>query len=113
MAILFTFALGTSAGNLAAEGLGLGYLSTGLVFAAIIGIVALAYYARRINGILAFWLAYILTRPMGASAMCEREPELRAGAANAWAALYAEAAHEAADDQRPAVDEDEEYNLER
>ena len=52
---------------MAAEGLGLGYLSTGLIFAAIIGVVALAYYAGRMNGILAFWLAYILTRPMGAS----------------------------------------------
>ncbi len=67
LAILFTFALGTAAGDLAAEGLGLGYLSTGLIFAAIIGVVALAYYAGRMNGILAFWLAYILTRPMGAS----------------------------------------------
>ena len=67
LAILFTFALGTSAGDLAAEGLGLGYLQAGLAYAAVIGLIALAYYGFRLNGILAFWLAYILTRPMGAS----------------------------------------------
>ena len=67
LAILFTFALGTSAGDLAAEGLGLGYLQAGLTYAAVIALVAIAYYGFRLNGILAFWLAYILTRPMGAS----------------------------------------------
>ncbi len=67
LAILFTFALGTAAGDLVAEGLGLGYLAAGLIYAAIIAVIALAYYAGRMNGILAFWLAYILTRPMGAS----------------------------------------------
>lgn len=67
LAILFTFALGTSAGDLAAEGLGLGYLQAGLAYAAVIAVIALAYYGFRLNGILAFWLAYILTRPMGAS----------------------------------------------
>ncbi len=67
LAILFTFALGTSAGDMAAEGLGLGYLQAGLVYGALIAAVALAYYGFKINGILGFWLAYILTRPMGAS----------------------------------------------
>lgn len=67
LAILFTFALGTAAGDLVAEGLGLGYLAAGLIYAAIIGVIALAYYAGRMNGIPAFWLAYIVTRPMGAS----------------------------------------------
>lgn len=67
LSILFTFALGTSAGDLAAEGLGLGYLQAGLAYAAIIGVIAIAYFGLRLNGILAFWLAYILTRPMGAS----------------------------------------------
>lgn len=67
LAILFTFALGTSAGDLAAEGLGLGYVQTGLVYAAVIAVIAVAYYGFRLNGIIAFWLAYILTRPMGAS----------------------------------------------
>lgn len=67
LAILFTFALGTAAGDLLAEGLGLGYLQAGLMYGLVIGAIAFAYYVRKINGILAFWLAYILTRPMGAS----------------------------------------------
>lgn len=67
LAILFTFALGTAAGDLVAEGLGLGYLQAGLIYGAVIGVIAFAYYALKMNGILAFWLAYILTRPMGAS----------------------------------------------
>lgn len=67
LAILFTFALGTSAGDWLAEGLGLGYLQAGLAYGAAIALIALAYYRFRLDGILAFWLAYILTRPMGAS----------------------------------------------
>jgi uncharacterized membrane-anchored protein len=67
LAILFTFALGTSAGDWLAEGLGLGYLQAGLAYGAVIAIIAVAYYRFRLNGILAFWLSYILTRPMGAS----------------------------------------------
>ncbi|WP_346900502.1 hypothetical protein [uncultured Roseibium sp.] len=67
LAILFTFALGTAAGDLVAEGLSLGYLSAGIAYSAVIGIIALAYFVFKVNGILAFWLAYIFTRPMGAS----------------------------------------------
>ncbi len=67
LAILVTFALGTSAGDLVAEGLGLGYLQAGLAYAAVIAVIAVAYFGLQLNGILAFWLAYILTRPMGAS----------------------------------------------
>ncbi len=67
LTILFTFALGTSAGDWLAEGLGLGYLQAGLAYGAVIAVIAAAYYFLRLNGILAFWLAYILTRPMGAS----------------------------------------------
>ncbi len=67
LAILFTFALGTAAGDLAAEGLGLGYLHAGLIYGGIIGAIAFAYYVLRVNAILAFWFAYIVTRPVGAS----------------------------------------------
>lgn len=67
LAVLFTFALGTAAGDLAAEGLKLGYLSAGLMYGAIIATVAFAYYVFKLNAILAFWIAYIVTRPMGAS----------------------------------------------
>lgn len=67
LAILFTFAFGTAAGDLIAEGFDLGYLTSAIIFAALIGIVALAYYRFNLNSVVAFWTAYILTRPLGAS----------------------------------------------
>ncbi|MFJ2033566.1 hypothetical protein [Streptosporangium sp. NPDC087985] len=66
-AILFTFALGTAAGDLVAERLDLGYPVSALVFAVLIGIVTLVYATFKLNAILTFWIAYILTRPLGAS----------------------------------------------
>ena len=66
-AILFTFALGTAAGDLAAEAWQLGYATSALIFAGIIALVTLAFYQFKLNAILAFWVAYILTRPFGAS----------------------------------------------
>lgn len=65
-AILLTFALGTAAGDLATEALGLGFRLGVVVFGALIGITALAYYLGG-NAVLTFWVAYILTRPLGAS----------------------------------------------
>ncbi|MBI1219893.1 MAG: hypothetical protein GC186_15230 [Rhodobacteraceae bacterium] len=67
LAILFTFALGTAAGDLVAESFALGYLQTGVLFAAIIAAIAFGHFVLKLDGILAFWLAYILTRPLGAS----------------------------------------------
>ena len=78
LAILFTFALGTAAGDLAAEKLNLGYQNSAMIFAGLIGLVTIAHYVARqlmaaehprqsTNAVLAFWLAYILTRPLGAS----------------------------------------------
>ncbi|MCA8929612.1 MAG: hypothetical protein KDC18_16220 [Alphaproteobacteria bacterium] len=67
LAILFTFALGTAAGDLMAEKLALGYAPSALIFAGAIALVALAYKGLGMNGVLSFWLAYILTRPLGAS----------------------------------------------
>lgn len=66
-AILFTFALGTAAGDLTAEGLGLGYATSALIFGTLIGAVTISYYLFKANAITAFWIAYILTRPLGAS----------------------------------------------
>ena len=66
-AILFTFALGTAAGDLAAEGLKLGYANSALMFGALIAVVTIAYFVFKANAVLAFWIAYILTRPLGAS----------------------------------------------
>ncbi|TFD57621.1 hypothetical protein E3T43_07875 [Cryobacterium sp. Hh7] len=67
LAVLFTFALGTAAGDLVAEGLNLGFFVALLVFAAAIALVAVAYFVFHLNAVLAFWIAYILTRPLGAS----------------------------------------------
>jgi len=66
-AILFTFALGTSTGDLLAEASGLGYAQSGLVFGALIAMTTIGYYYFSMNAVLAFWIAYILTRPLGAS----------------------------------------------
>ncbi|WP_421758717.1 hypothetical protein [Devosia sp.] len=67
LAILFTFALGTAAGDLVAEQFGLGYLSTGILFGMIIASLAIGYFFLGLDAILGFWLAYIFTRPLGAS----------------------------------------------
>jgi uncharacterized membrane-anchored protein len=67
LAILFTFALGTAAGDLVSESLDVGYALSAVMFGAAIGLIALYYFVRRTNGVLTFWMAYILTRPLGAS----------------------------------------------
>ncbi len=67
MTILFTFALGTAAGDLVAERLNLGYWISAIMFAGLIAIVAIAHLGFKVNAVLAFWIAYILTRPLGAS----------------------------------------------
>ncbi len=67
LAILFTFALGTSAGDLVAEKFALGYFPSALIFAAAIAIIAFSHFRFKLNAVLAFWVAYILTRPLGAS----------------------------------------------
>src|SRR6478609_7790400 len=67
VAILFTFALGTAAGDLISEGMGLGYLFGTILFASLIGIIAIACFAFKANVVFCFWAAYVLTRPLGAS----------------------------------------------
>src|SRR5436190_21036929 len=61
LAILFTFALGTAAGDLIAERFGIGYWKAALLFGGCIALIALAWRYLGLNAILAFWLAYILT----------------------------------------------------
>src|SRR6202140_1974884 len=61
LAILFTFALGTAAGDLATEALGLGFQIGVIVFGALIALIATAWHLGA-NPVLTFWLAYILTR---------------------------------------------------
>jgi uncharacterized membrane-anchored protein len=78
VAILFTFALGTAAGDYLAETLDIGYAKSALMFGGMIAVIAAIHYAIRAslaadhrrqssNAVLAFWLCYILTRPLGAS----------------------------------------------
>jgi uncharacterized membrane-anchored protein len=67
LAVLFTFALGTAAGDLAAERFGLGYWKAALIFGGMIAVVFVAHRFFKLGAILAFWIAYILTRPLGAS----------------------------------------------
>ncbi len=66
LAILFTFALGTAAGDLATEALGLGF-QLGLIAFGLAIAIAAALYALGVNPVLTFWAAYILTRPLGAA----------------------------------------------
>ncbi len=65
--VMATFALGTAAGDMTATTLGLGYFSSGVLFAVLIAVPALGYFLLGLNEILAFWFAYIVTRPLGAS----------------------------------------------
>jgi uncharacterized membrane-anchored protein len=66
-AVLGTFALGTAAGDLTAYTLKLGFWASALLFAAVIAVPALAWSRKAMNPIAAFWFAYIVTRPLGAS----------------------------------------------
>ena len=66
-AVLATFALGTAAGDLTAMSLHLGFLDSALLFAALIAVPALGWWRGWMNPILAFWAAYVITRPLGAS----------------------------------------------
>ncbi len=65
--VLATFALGTATGDLTAKTLNLGYLTSGIWFSVAFAAVAVAHWKFRLNPILAFWIAYVLTRPVGAS----------------------------------------------
>jgi uncharacterized membrane-anchored protein len=66
-AVLATFALGTAAGDLTALALNLGFLASIWVFAALIAVPAIGWWRFGMNPIVAFWFAYIVTRPLGAS----------------------------------------------
>ena len=66
-AVLATFALGTAAGDLTAYSLNLGFWESAVLFAVIFAIPALGWWRGRFNPIFAFWFAYVVTRPLGAS----------------------------------------------
>src|SRR5947209_5286905 len=67
LAILFTFALGTAGGDLLSEKAALGYWVAAAIFAGAIALIAALHFGQRLHDVFAFWLAYILTRPLGAS----------------------------------------------
>jgi uncharacterized membrane-anchored protein len=65
--VFATFALGTALGDFTATSLNLGYLDSGILFAIVILIPAVARWQFGLNGVAAFWMSYIVTRPLGAS----------------------------------------------
>ena len=67
LAVLFTFALGTAAGDLVSERMDLGYWLSAVLFALAIAAVGIAHFALGLDAVWSFWIAYILTRPLGAS----------------------------------------------
>lgn len=67
LTVLSTFALGTAAGDLMATTVGLGYFGAGLLFTGLFAIPGIIYFVTRKHEILWFWVAYVLTRPLGAS----------------------------------------------
>ncbi len=65
--VLTTFALGTAAGDMTATDLNLGFLTSGILFTVAIAVPALGWWRLRWNPVVSFWVAYVLTRPLGAS----------------------------------------------
>ncbi|WP_245926184.1 hypothetical protein [Sulfoacidibacillus thermotolerans] len=65
--VLATFALGTATGDMTATTLHLGYLASGVLFTLLFVLPALGYWLFRLNATFSFWLAYVMTRPLGAS----------------------------------------------
>ena len=65
--VCVTFALGTAAGDLTAYTLHLGFLASGILFAVVIAVPAVAHRFAALNAVVAFWFGYIITRPLGAS----------------------------------------------
>jgi uncharacterized membrane-anchored protein len=114
-AVLASFALGTAAGDLTAMTLHLGFLDSAVLFGAIIAVPLVGWWIGRLNGIVAFWAAYVVTRPLGASfADWFGKPRLQTGigwgdgtvsgvALIVFVALVAYVAITRSDIQRPAA----------
>jgi len=64
--IMFSQTLGTALGDWTADNAGLGYTGSALLFSALLALVAAAYYWTRISRTILFWIAFVLTRPLGA-----------------------------------------------
>ncbi|MCW3018811.1 MAG: putative rane-anchored protein [Solirubrobacterales bacterium] len=83
--VLATFALGTAAGDMTATSMHLGFLSSGVLFGSLIALPAFAYRRLGLNSIAAFWFAYVMTRPLGASFADWLDTSHRVGGLN-WGA---------------------------
>ena len=68
VAILFSNSLGTSSGDFLADSVGLGFRDSALLLSVIMLALLAAHYFTRINGMVLFWIAFVLTRPLGATA---------------------------------------------
>jgi uncharacterized membrane-anchored protein len=90
LAVLLTFALGTAVGDLVDEKFGVGYWPTALLVALIIGAIAVSHLVFRADAVLTFWLAYILTRPLGASlgdGLSQQKADGGLGLGTTWTSL--------------------------
>ena len=79
IAILFTFSLGTAAGDLLSESMEFGYLVSIAIFSMLIAAVAIGRFGFKIHTVAAFWIAYVLTRPLGASIGDYLSQDLKSG----------------------------------
>jgi len=89
-AVVGTFALGTAVGDLAAVGLGIGYVGAIALFTVAIGVIGAGYRWAHWPAVLSFWAAYVLTRPWGASvadALAKPVADGGAGLGSGWVAL--------------------------
>jgi uncharacterized membrane-anchored protein len=90
LAVLLTFALGTAVGDLVDEKFGVGYWPTALIVALLIAAVAASHLVFRANAVLTFWIAYILTRPLGASlgdGLSQQKADGGLGLGTTWTSL--------------------------
>jgi uncharacterized membrane-anchored protein len=90
LAILYTFALGTAVGDLVGERFGVGYWPTAVIVALLIAAVAVSHLVFRANAVLTFWIAYVLTRPLGASlgdGLSQPRPDGGLGLGTTWTSL--------------------------
>jgi uncharacterized membrane-anchored protein len=88
--VLATFALGTATGDMTATTLHLGYLASGVLFAVVILVPAVAFRARMLGPVSSFWFAYVITRPLGASFadyMCKPRSVSGVDLGDGWVAL--------------------------
>ncbi|KAF0958974.1 hypothetical protein MLGJGCBP_07933 [Rhodococcus sp. T7] len=91
IAILFSNSLGTSSGDFLADDLGIGFRDSAVVLSAVMLLLLAAHYFTRINAMLLFWIAFVLTRPLGATAGDSLSKPIEKGGLN-WGTMWTSAA---------------------